>query len=317
MSTNSKKNIAIVLPRECIENEVEPLIINLVHPRTEKCAKFLQQGANLWELSCLDGSNAYRRNSTSTESELAARSLIFESDLAISSPDLLVCTPINGLFFVLPILYSNRDKFLSADQIQDLNESRLPKYCEAITTEMFEHSLHQVCETMQLEEDLLYKFSKQKFISYLDSITGKVSKSMPPGMFEYHMELLRPGDISKSVPQEMIDLCRCQLATHYICAYLSVTLSDVYLSSKNFESLDAYKSQVKLEKKQLKEQQERLMENALGNESRGGDSKKSKKVVGLPSRSNGVKKQTGRPASLQKVNTKNNKSLIDMFRKTV
>jgi Ydr279p protein family (RNase H2 complex component) wHTH domain/Ydr279p protein triple barrel domain len=312
MTNNATKYTTIILPRECVGQEISPLLINLLHPRTEKCAKFLKYGDNLWELSSIDGSNAHRKRTPSEDVQISTRSLLFEADLAVSSPNVLVATPINPLYFVLPIVYTNSDKFLSADQIQDLSESRLPDDCQSVTADMFDHRLSHVCELLEAGDEKLYKFSQQRFISHIDSLAKRVSASIPVGMLEHQMDLLRPVDISKSIPQDMIDMCRDQLATHYICAYLSEALSEVYLSTKNYQSLESYKAQIRLEKKKLAEEQERLMENSIDN----GQNQK-RKAVGLPARSNGVKKQTGRAASLQKVNTKNNKSLMDMFRKTV
>lgn len=299
------KYTTIVLPRECIGQD-EVLFVNLLHPRTGRATKFVKHGYKIWELSSIDGTNLHRKRNLAEEVQATTRSLLFEADFVVSSGAVLVATPINPLYFVLPTLYTNADKFLSADQIQDLSESRLPEECETIGPEIFEDRLVRVCELLVVNDEKLYKFSQKKFVAYLDTICKRVT--VPNGMLEHQMELLRPLEIGKTVPEEIVGLVTDQIVTHYVCAYLCDELCQLYVMTKNYEPLENYRREIQATKKRALEEQERLIA------SHGNGTKR--KAVGLPARNNGVKKRTG-PTSLQKANIKNNKSLMDMFRKTV
>ncbi|KAL3314943.1 hypothetical protein Ciccas_006427 [Cichlidogyrus casuarinus] len=171
----------------------------IVHPRTQKKVLCLydKKSGSLYELNLQKEQN---------------RSMLFHCEL--SNLNVYFLTKIDPVFFLLPFLIQNSDKFTTLDSIFD--EDFYGKNKDLI--ESCESRLESVCDLKQVSSMNLYKLNKTKALDWLSEKVLKLAKMCP----------------SDSMQEYLNDECA-------ICASLSAQEVLVQDSDKNYISEDNLK----------------------------------------------------------------------------
>jgi hypothetical protein len=304
--TVSDHPIPIVLPDECLESGSDSCIVMLPHPRTKNPVRILRNKHKLWELTAVDGSNPHSTKNNSAEASRTARSLLFDSDRVVSNPTVIVATPINPLYFVLSTLYKNRNKYLTAEYIEELGEIGLEHSCETLSRQIFEPYLPLVCETLDGEEPA-YKLLNDKLIAYLSNMRDTIieNKCVPLGMYAKGvLEPLAPIDINATIPEGHIQQAETKVVMNFICSYLARDIAKLFMDSRDFTELDLHIVELnKLRKEAAITQQALIQGPTIGSKREAPKLERTSKKAAV---SRGSK-------SLQKVDTTKNRSITDMF----
>lgn len=302
--------VTIVLPEKCLKNGIKSEILLLKDPRTGQPRRYLLADNQLYELTSVNGTNPHITDTTETNS---ARSLMFSSNRVVKDANVVVSTPIDALFLVLPTLHRHVNKFLTAEYIQDIMDANDDEF-DSIPVPVFENSLSKVCETRGgsgVDAQVSYRLSTSKLFEHLTSIRDSIvnKNALPRGLYAHMVESpLRPVDATKDIDGDMLAEQHRKIAMELLCSYLTADLAASYMKTEDFTALDSHVAAIATEKRQMIEAQNQLMSSGAGAKRTKSAPVPAKKA---PALSRGVK-------SLQKTNVSGNRSLMDMFaRKTV
>jgi hypothetical protein len=303
--------ITVIVPDQCLSKENESTLLLLRNPRTGDPKRYLHVCDELYELTAVDGTNPH----TTDESELSStRSLLFSSNRVVRDATVVVATPLDPLFLVLPTLHRYQNKFLTADYIQDIIDSDNADI-DSVPVAVFEKSLRKACDVRADDGDdsgASYRLNIEKLFAYLNKLRDDVvgQNALPRGLYVKLVEdPVRPADSAIPVDATMLESLHKKVAMELLCSYLSKELSEMYLKTQNFTELEEHMDKISTDKRKMMEVQNQLL-NAGTTEAKKSKSAPlpTKKGPGL---SRGAK-------SLQKANVTGNRSLMDMFsRKTV
>ena len=209
----------LVLPRESTDNA---RILTLAHPRTLKPSRYYfdpvhgiyeftriaasKAACRSWLLKSQPGSQLKRKRG---EDEVAAvhekrpkrardiDELSIENghdeeampnDYVIKNAELLVATPMDPVFILLPLL-TDQTLFLSADDLLDrLSEKSkhfTPIICNEPTRKQMEARLESVCDLVDAGDEQMYRLNKEKMLAELVRKAEKmVASALPISMEE-------------------------------------------------------------------------------------------------------------------------------------
>ena len=137
-----------------------------------------------------DPGNALRKEGTGTTQRLKE----LANSYVMSRPEILVATPIDPLFVLLPALYqqsstktSSQQFFLSIDDLLDKLAERSKSF-EQVSKDLpiriaFETRLQAVCDTVDAGDERMYRVNEDKVVHELFSkATAIVKSGLPPSM---------------------------------------------------------------------------------------------------------------------------------------
>lgn len=203
-----------------------------------------------------------------------------EQAYVLEQGKIVVSSLFSTFYFVLPVLFDNRDQFLQADNLHDLLETKKysPEGCEVMPFEEFKSCIKPFCETLDQnqtgiaavdddEDDApttndtsFYKFSSTKLFQYLDKIVARIVKSGLP--VDIHRRIitdaLTPPDLDTQIPADLLAAAIEQTAMHLVSSNLLPEISTAYLKTRNFTKLAEHVQFVKKQKDVAVAQQQAL-----------------------------------------------------------
>ncbi|ANB12956.1 hypothetical protein AWJ20_1234 [Sugiyamaella lignohabitans] len=307
--------IPVVLPQQCVlDPRNDCSIITLPHPRTFSPTQFMIYDNRLLELTAVSGPNEHLKTTpVPVQASHSARSLLFGgSNQIISDSKILVATPINPLFLILPTLFSNRQKFLAADYLEEFSEV---EGCELLSRALFEDRLSLICDVLDDDDGKAYRLSTDKLVLFLNTLTNKIISQGGISSDLYKLCITDPltgVDINEQdkLPADLVELAKKKLAINMVSTYLTEDVVKLFIETAayDFSTLDLHIKKLAEERAKATEIQKGLL-NASSAPS--GKRKRSTSTIGLPERA--AKKVTKGVRSLQKADTSKNRSLKDMF----
>ncbi|KAK2750988.1 hypothetical protein FQN57_000063 [Myotisia sp. PD_48] len=190
---------SLILPSNA---SVDARFVQLNNPRTRDLTRYffcptlgLFEFTSICSPSSTPRSLLFVRDSTSSESrdkdsETGAAS---EAGLLSKNAQLHVATPIDIVFFILPILVpptqNNRKnpgktRFQPLDDLVDVHDDVSPHLRYILADKLFrpiiERRIKNVCDTVEVDE-IMFRFNEDKFVEFLTSRAQKmVGRGLPP-----------------------------------------------------------------------------------------------------------------------------------------
>ncbi|EMD37888.1 hypothetical protein CERSUDRAFT_114528 [Gelatoporia subvermispora B] len=322
-----------VLPRDVIDSMLPQLpslegtaestpsqlrFIKLFHPRTGLPSLFLPHRSSV-------ENEATSVLEVQMVSPPEKRSWFMSSDEVVEDGKLLLLTPIDPAFLLIPILRS----LISAEgdpgnfrPIDDLFEDAAVKLkslessSQATTDLLYLSSLpcvqtamSRICETKDITEDItVYRFSTLHTMEYLQLKVGNLRR---PEILESSKTILRnlaKDGLMEDGKETLLELARTRAACELVSQYLPRDLYTTLLGSYDFAPLDAYLKTLREEEATLAaaDMSKVEMRESQTQSSASGD----KKRKGQTKASYGVEK-------LKKANVKGMSKISSFFQKTV
>ncbi|KAJ3853762.1 ribonuclease H2, subunit B [Lentinula lateritia] len=217
----------------------------------------------------------YQTALSSTISELQAvepinaRSWFIENEV-ISDGKLLLITPVDPAFLLVPILRSFSPKngslgqFRTADDIFEeaaikLEQSSSKDSSETISAKdvatftsmnCCKDALSRICDSQELPPDIMvYRFSPTKYIEYLKlKVLNLLEANVVEGSRTLVRSLAKDG-LMEDGNEKLLEVGRLKIACDLVAQYLPSDLCTMHLASYDFSELDAYLEKLEEEKR--------------------------------------------------------------------
>ncbi|KAK7005697.1 ribonuclease H2, subunit B, partial [Favolaschia claudopus] len=241
----------------------EQRFLRLPHPRTGLASLFLPQNP--------------RRNDGSTRDAILEVQAIaptnarswFMGQEVVSDGKLLVMTPIDPAFLLIPILQSvypengERGKFRPADEIfedaaanlEESSSSTADKDSSLIISrddvaqftsmECCNAALKRVCDVKEITEDItVYRFSPEKVVEWLRLKVERLSRPETVEISRTMVRNLAKDGLMEDGKEELLKLGRVRAACDLVAQYIPPPIRNLLIASYDFTALDAYNKTV-------------------------------------------------------------------------
>lgn len=177
-----KNTKVILLPSD----KHEFTIIRLLKPGSESKRPVLWAGTEFFELKDVTGYNPFLTTENRRpilNNGTAVKSLILESDdngSVIQSPNLLVSTPFNIIYYFIDVMFAYEDKFNARfSTYDDFTDAFIeliddPSNTQWVNKTDLSSALKSICETLNENGQKFYKFSVDKVLKHLNDKINKV-----------------------------------------------------------------------------------------------------------------------------------------------
>lgn len=248
-------------------------IIKLPNVLDQKSFKsYLLRDDQLFELREIKGDNRYLPNDTKRpvipNTGQSVKSFIFESEAngcVVQSPNLIVSTKFNLVYYLMSIMYNNDSfakRFITFEDFSD-TISTLFEYnawVGAIPMKMYKSALSEICETIEENDEIFYKYSNAKVIEYLHRKVSQLlaylsSQSDLSIILKIKQELYRPiSEGSNDIPSDILQLSIIRHSIDLICgSYTPIEIRNQVMNNERYEfdKLNAYLKDIQAQRKEL------------------------------------------------------------------
>lgn len=248
-------------------------IIKLPNILEQKSLKpYLLHKDQLYELREIKGDNPYLANEKKRpvipHSGESVKSFIFESTTngcVIQSPNLIVSSKFNLVYYLISIMHNNNSfskRFITIEDFLDSISSIFEnnEWVNAILMLMYTSALSKICETIEENDEMFYKYSNDKVVEYLNNkvtqlVTYLSANSDLSIMYKIKQELYDPiSEGSNEIPLDILQLSVAKHSIDMICgSYTPVEVRDQVLNngSYDFEKLKTFLKNIQIKRKEL------------------------------------------------------------------
>ncbi|KAJ7072116.1 ribonuclease H2, subunit B [Mycena amicta] len=227
--------------------------LTLLHPRTELPTLFLAAD-NILEAQSVSPTNA--------------RSWFIDQEV-VSDGKLLVFTPVDPAFLLIPVLQSvypenSPGMFRPADEIFEDAATNLEQSSEPSTSirkedvlyfasmECCRRALKRVCDVKEISDDIVvYRFSREQVVQYLRT---KVERLSTPETTELSRTLVRnlaKDGLLEDGKEELLKVGRVRAACDLVGQYIPPALRTALTASYDFSALDTHFRSIEEEQESL------------------------------------------------------------------
>lgn len=248
-------------------------IIKLPNILDQKSFKsYLLRDDQLFELREIKGDNRYLPNDSKRpvipNTGLSVKSFIFESEengCVVQSPNLIVSTKFNLVYYLMSIMYNNDSfakRFITFEDFSDTISSLFEynSWVGAIPMKIYKSALSEICETIEENDEIFYKYSNAKVIEYLNRKVSQLlaylgSQSDLSIIMKIKQELYRPiSEGSNDIPSDILQLSIIRHSIDLICgSYTPIEIRNQVMNNEGYEfdKLNAYLKDIQAQRKEL------------------------------------------------------------------
>lgn len=248
-------------------------IVKLPNASDQKSFKsYLLRDDQLFELREIKGDNSYLPNDSKRpvipNTGLSVKSFIFESEengCVVQSPNLIVSTKFNLVYYLISIMYNNDSfakRFITFEDFSDTISSLFENnsWVGAIPVKMYKSALSDICDTIEENDEIFYKYSTKKVIEYLNRKVSQLLAYLSTQLdfsiiLKIKQELYKPiSEGSNDIPSEILQLSIIRHSIDLICgSYTPIEIRNQLINNGGYEfdKLNAYLKDIQIQRKEL------------------------------------------------------------------
>ncbi|KAH9992609.1 ribonuclease H2, subunit B [Russula vinacea] len=225
--------------------------LRLPHPRTALPALFLPYRLGILEVQSVSPPNQ--------------RSWFFTEGEVISDGKLLVMTPIDPAFLLIPILLAIKPNDGSAGLFQpldDIFDEAMPKIVRAVNggtsddkfppisqedmlfltrCDCIVNALKRICDFQNITPELtVYRYSEDKVIEYLQTKVSRLSKHVVAEKSRTLIRNLAKDGLMDDGKENLLELGRLRMACNLVSQYVTRDVYSALIAKYDFTPLDAH-----------------------------------------------------------------------------
>ncbi|KAK9381420.1 ribonuclease H2, subunit B [Kockiozyma suomiensis] len=278
------------------EDSCKSTVISLPNPNTGIQTRYLLtttlSSTTLSELTMIEHSDPHSTILASESSD--------EKGEIVSSGTVVLATPMNPLFLIVPTLGRYEHQYRTWEDLSDALLVASPAFKQLFN--ILESKITSITDTTEPAPGLLcYKLSEQKLLAKLTSIIDKMANNLPASLQKIHVDrLLAPAKTGGDrAPEEIFNLARQRVAVKILAErYLPPTIAAKLKNSFRQQDaiLEEFVTKLKKERAEEMERHQMLSASVSANgkrtrfEAEDEEIQKSKKAVVNKKPSVGVRK---------------------------
>ncbi|EPY53527.1 ribonuclease H2 complex subunit [Schizosaccharomyces cryophilus OY26] len=239
------------------QNSKSQQLVELLHPVTRHALRYLLTSDQLLHILKVGDSNQRRS--------------WFVGDHIVSDGHVYICTPVDLVIFMLPVLQeltwnrrSEPCRFISFDDILDHFNAQGAHYSRVsrVLESKLENTVHRICKVNAAIGSLprTYQLDKDAVIQMLHRKLRVAEENLPTSIIRELNHQLAPLDLDSPIPGDMFQLACKEHAAYLVFEDFSKDWFNQIASwEKELLSLHIYVEQLAEERRRLKEKEEMLV----------------------------------------------------------